>query len=65
MIYSGTTRRFDDLGRIHIPKEVRKVLFGGESEGMQMDIFYEKDGTIILRPCDVTAVEETAGEDHE
>ena len=43
-------RRFDDLGRIVIPKELRKQLFGTpeKSEGMPMEIFMDKDD-IILR----------------
>lgn len=43
-------RRFDDLGRIVIPKEIRRKLFGTpeKSEGMSMEIFMDKDN-IILR----------------
>ena len=43
-------RRFDDLGRIIIPKEFRKQIFGTpeQSEGMPMEIFMDKDN-IILR----------------
>ena len=43
-------RRFDDLGRIVIPKEMRKQLFGTpeKSEGMPMEIFMNKDD-IVLR----------------
>ena len=42
-------RRFDDLGRIVIPKELRKQLFGTKNvEGMPMEIFMDKDN-IILR----------------
>lgn len=46
----GFIRRFDDLGRIVIPKELRKQLFGTseKSEGMPMEIFMDKD-EIILR----------------
>lgn len=42
---TGITRRLDDLGRIVIPKEVRKSL--GIKEGDAMEIFTE-DGAIIL-----------------
>ena len=54
MITSGTIRRFDDLGRIHIPKEVRREAFGKNvnTEGKPMEVFYEKDGTIILKPLE-------------
>ena len=47
---TGIVRRFDDLGRIVIPKELRKQLFGTpeKSEGMPMEIFMDKD-TIVLR----------------
>ena len=43
-------RRFDDLGRIVIPRELRKQLFGTpeKSEGMPMEIFMDND-TIVLR----------------
>lgn len=51
---TGIVRRFDDLGRIVIPKELRKQLFGTpeKSEGMLMEIFTAKDedeDVIILR----------------
>lgn len=47
---TGIVRRFDDLGRIVIPKELRKQLFGTpeKSEGMPMEIFMDKDN-IVLR----------------
>ena len=47
---TGIVRRIDDLGRIVIPKELRKQLFGTpeKSEGMPMEIFMDKDN-IILR----------------
>ena len=45
-------RRFDDLGRIVIPKELRRQLFG--SEGMPMEIFLDKD-EIILRKYEENA----------
>lgn len=47
---TGIVRRFDDLGRIVIPKELRKQLFGTpeKSEGMPMEIFMDKDD-IVLR----------------
>ena len=47
---TGIIRRFDDLGRIFIPRELRKQLFGTpeKSEGMPMEIFMNKDD-IVLR----------------
>ena len=48
---TGIIRRIDDLGRIVIPRAVRKEVFGVEDvTGKPMEIFYEKDGTIILKP---------------
>ena len=44
---TGILRRFDDLGRIVIPKEIRKKLFGeaksgyGMGEGKPMEIFLD------------------------
>lgn len=46
---TGIVRRFDDLGRIVIPKEIRKQLFGTKcTDGEPMEIFMDKD-IIILR----------------
>ena len=47
---TGIIRRFDDLGRIVIPRELRRQIFGTpeKSEGMPMEIFIDKDD-IILR----------------
>ena len=42
-------RRFDDFGRIVIPRELRRQIFGThKTEGMLMEIFMDKD-TIVLR----------------
>ena len=47
-------RRFDDLGRICIPKAIRKEVFGIDNVfNKPMEIFYEKDGTIILKPIEI------------
>ena len=47
-------RRFDDLGRIVIPKAVRQRAFGNAvTEGKAMRIFCETDGTVILKPYDI------------
>lgn len=63
---TGIIRRFDDLGRIVIPKELRKQLFGTpeKSEGMLMEIFMDKDD-IILRKYEADDVCEWKLEDEE
>ena len=49
MVKTGIIRRFDDLGRIAVPKEVRKQVFGKtDLASVPMEFFYEKDGTIIM-----------------
>ena len=47
---TGIIRRFDDLGRIVIPKYIRRQVFGSaeKSEGQPMEIFIDGDD-IILR----------------
>lgn len=42
---TGIVRRFDDLGRIVIPKEIRKRF--GFSEGAPADIFTTNDGVVL------------------
>lgn len=44
---TGVVRRIDDLGRIVIPKEIRKTL--RIKEGDPLEIFTDKDGEIILK----------------
>ena len=44
---TGVVRRIDDLGRVVIPKEIRKTL--RIKEGEPLEIFTDKDGGIILR----------------
>ena len=45
-------RRFDDLGRINIPKEIRRKLFGTKcADGESMEIFMDGD-IVILRKCE-------------
>lgn len=60
MITSGCIRHFDDIGRIQIPREVRRMAFGANDDvGLKaMEVFYEKDGTIILKPYDKIDEEE-------
>ena len=42
---TGVVRRIDDLGRVVIPKEIRRTL--RIKEGDPLEIFTEKDGDII------------------
>ena len=42
---TGIVRRIDDLGRIVIPKEIRKTL--KVKEGMPLEIYTDKEGGII------------------
>ena len=51
-------RRFDDLGRIVIPKEIRKQIFGSpdKAEGMPMEIFMDGND-IVLRKYDPVSQE--------
>ena len=44
---TGIVRRVDDLGRIVIPKEIRRTL--RIKEGDPLEIFTEKDGGVIFR----------------
>ena len=59
----GIIRTMDDLGRVVIPKEIRRVI--NIKEGDSLDIFAMTDGSILLRkvvdnkpvcgcPCSVT-----------
>ena len=46
----GFIRRFDDLGSIVIPKEIRIKLFGTkDTEGMPVVMFMDKDDIIIRK----------------
>ena len=44
---TGVVRRIDDLGRIVIPKEIRKTL--RIKEGDPLEIFTDREGQIILK----------------
>lgn len=52
---TGIVRRVDDLGRIVIPKEIRRNL--GIREGDPLEIFVE-NGCICLRKYDPNAYDE-------
>lgn len=45
---TGIVRRVDDLGRIVIPKEVRRSL--GIKEGDPLEIFISNEGELVLKP---------------
>ena len=55
---TGIVRRIDDLGRIVVPKEIRKVLRIREWD--PLEIFTGKEGEIVLKKyspiADLTAV---------
>ena len=44
---TGIVRRIDDLGRVVIPKEIRRTL--RIREGDPLEIFTENDGTVIFK----------------
>ena len=44
---TGIVRRIDDLGRVVIPKEIRRTL--KIREGMPMEIFTDVSGEVILK----------------
>ena len=48
MKLTGIIRRIDDIGRVAIPKEIRRIL--KIKEGDPLEIFVWQDGSIILKP---------------
>ena len=44
---TGIVRRIDDLGRVVIPKEIRRTL--RIREGDPLEIFTDREGEIILK----------------
>ena len=44
---TGIVRRIDDLGRVVIPKEIRRTL--RIREGDPLEIFVDRDGEVILK----------------
>ena len=44
---TGVVRRIDDLGRVVIPKEIRRTL--RIKEGDRLEIFTDKEGEVILK----------------
>lgn len=54
---TGIVRRFDDLGRIVIPKELRRQIFGTpKTEDMLVEMFIDGEN-IILRKYEAKVVE--------
>ena len=49
---TGIVRRIDDLGRVVVPKEIRRTL--RIREGDPMEIFTNRDGEIILKKYSLT-----------
>ena len=43
----GLVRRIDDLGRVVIPKEIRRII--KVKEGDPLEIFVDKEGEVILK----------------
>ena len=52
MISTGMVRRIDDLGRIVIPKELRKQV--NIIEGEPMELYITEDGSILLKKYKIT-----------
>lgn len=51
---TGIIRRFDDLGRINIPKEIRKQLFGTKcTVGEPMELFLDGENVVLRKYQDV------------
>ena len=48
---TGIIRRMDDLGGIHIPKELRKQVFGLKKDeyGIPFEFFIDADNIVIKR----------------
>lgn len=44
---TGIVRRIDDLGRVVIPKEIRRTM--RIHEGDPLEIYTESDGTVIFK----------------
>lgn len=52
MISTGIVRRVDDLGRIVIPKELRKQV--NIIEGEPIEFYITEDGPILLKKYKIT-----------
>ena len=47
---TGIVRRIDDLGRVVIPKEIRRTV--GIREGDPLEIFLDEDGAVMFKKYD-------------
>ena len=56
MKVTGIVRRIDDLGRILIPKEIRRAM--RIKEGDPLEIFTTSDGEIILKSTEPNKMQE-------
>ena len=56
MKQSGITRRIDELGRIVIPKEIRKNMH--IKTGELLEIYLEKENKIILKKHDIISLKD-------
>ena len=52
MTSTGIVRRIDDLGRIVIPKVIRKEV--NITEGEPMELYIMEDGSILLKKYKIT-----------
>ena len=69
---TGIVRRIDDLGRIVIPKEIRRSLHISEGDAMEIYVDHEHNGIFLCQyQCDESAVSllkqaaEMLGNDHD
>lgn len=53
---TGVTRKIDDLGRVVIPKEIRKNL--GIRDGESLEIYTEEDSIILKKHSEIKKYEE-------
>lgn len=54
---TGIVRRLDDLGRLVIPKEIRRVL--GQKEGDPLELYFDRENKgIVLKKYEVEEEEE-------
>ena len=56
-IYTGTVRRVDFCNRVTIPKDICEKV--GIKENDPFEVYYTKEGDIILRPYDAYRLERT------
>ena len=56
---TGIVRRIDDLGRVVVPKEIRRTL--RIREGDPLEIFTEQNGAIVLKKYSLTSTSPSLG----